>query len=346
MQTQMNFENKIICGDSLKVLKEMPNDFISLIITSPPYFQQREYGTNIENGIGIGNEATEEEYLKNLLDIFFECVRITKPKGTIVFNIGDKYINGGLSLIPYKFAIKATENKKVFLVNNLTWNKINPAPRQDRSKLVQSTEPFFIFAKERGYYFNQDAYLTHLDYLNKTKRNKPTEKLGSAYYKLIEESNLLPEQKDKARNDLNNVIQQVISGEIEGFRMKIKGIHSLPYGGQEGGRMTQITNNGFTIIKIWGNKIKKDIIESPVETIKGNEHPAVYPQYIIQEIVKLLSIENDIILDPFSGSGTTCMAAKCLNRKYIGIEINKEYIDFSHKRLSEKNKELQTELFI
>ena len=57
------------------------------MITSPPYFQQRDYG----NGdIEIGNEQTEEEYLENLLNVFWECVRVTKETGTIVFNLGDK----------------------------------------------------------------------------------------------------------------------------------------------------------------------------------------------------------------------------------------------------------------
>ncbi len=66
--------------------------------------------------------------------------------------------------------------------------------------------------------------------------------------------------------------------------MKIRDIHSQPFGGQEGGRKIQIEKNGYTIIRILGKTLKKDIIESPVETIKGNIHPAVYPIFIIQQI--------------------------------------------------------------
>jgi site-specific DNA-methyltransferase (adenine-specific) len=92
MQTQpkVNLKNKIILGDNLSILKQIEKETIDLIITSPPYFQQRNYG----NGdLEIGNEPTEVEYLKNILAVFSECVRVVKPTGAIVFNLGDKYIN-------------------------------------------------------------------------------------------------------------------------------------------------------------------------------------------------------------------------------------------------------------
>jgi len=95
----------------LNVLRAIPDETVNLVITSPPYFQQRDYG----NGkYGIGNEKTESQYLDNLMEIFYESVRVTKKVGAIVFNIGDKYLNGALALLPYKFAIKAIESKKCF----------------------------------------------------------------------------------------------------------------------------------------------------------------------------------------------------------------------------------------
>ncbi len=338
---KINIENQVILGDSLTVLKRLDSETIDLVITSPPYFQQRDYG----NGdIEIGNEQTEEEYLENLLNVFWECVRVTKETGTIVFNLGDKYINGALSLLPYKFALKAIENKEVFLINQITWSKLNPTPRQDKRKLIQATEPFFIFAKSKKYYFDLDSYLKHLDDLNKNRRNKPSDKLGRQYFELIENSDLTNEQKENAKKALQRAILEVHSGEIDSFRMKIKGIHKEAYGGMAGGRNNQIRHNGFTVIKISGKKLKKDVIESPVEITKDNHHPAVYPLYIIQELIKLLSQENDIVLDPFCGSGTTCVAAKNLHRRYLGIEINPAYTDLANERLKQVN--FTQEIFI
>lgn len=126
----------------------------------------------------------------------------------------------------------------------------------------------------------------------------------------MEKSDLSEEEKRKAKLELVKVIGEVKTGKIESFRMKIIGIHSMPYGGQEGGRKIHIERDGFTIIRIHGNSIKRDIIESPVETIKGNIHPAVYPEFVIQEFLKLLTKEENIILDPFLGSGTTGAVAK------------------------------------
>jgi site-specific DNA-methyltransferase (adenine-specific) len=339
----MVFKNQILLGDCLDVLKEVPNSVIDLVITSPPYYQQRDYGYG-----GIGNEKNEKEYLNKLFCVFQECLRVTKNTGSLVFNLGDKYIDGSLSLIPYKFAFGIIERFGLKLINNLTWVKLNPTPRQDKRKLVQSTEPFFIFAKSKDYYFDQDSFMDYLEILksNVKKTNGNGNGIGKKYYELIEQSDLSEYEKNQAKKELDIVINEVKRGELEGFRMKIRNIHSQPFGGQEGGRKIQIEKNGFTIIRIYGKSIKKDIIESPVESIKGNQHPAVYPIFVIQQLIKLLSKKNDLVLDPFSGSGTTCIAAKLLNRDYLGIEINPDYINYSNKLLEETVKGQMEMLFI
>ena len=340
-QTKTAYKNSVVTGDCLKILTSLKDCSIDLIITSPPYFQQRDYGNG---SFGIGKEETENEYLGNLLSVFNECVRVVKNTGSIVFNLGDKYLNGNLSLLPYKFAIKAAETNDVFLINQLIWAKLNPTPRQEKRKLIQSSEPFFIFAKSKDYHFDLENYLSHLDEVNKNGKSKPSENLGKKYIELIKNSQLCESEKKRAEKSLEETIRLVHQGEIVGFRMKIRGIHTLAYGGQEGGRNNQIKNNGFTIIKILGNRMKKDIIESPVEITKDNKHPAVFPTYIVQELIKLLSREGDIVLDPFCGSGTTCVAAKTLNRNYLGFEINPEYVALTEKRLADED--LQQELFV
>jgi DNA modification methylase len=340
-KTQQEYKNIVANGDCFEIIQTLEDSSIDLIITSPPYFQQRDYNNG---NLGIGNEDSEGEYLDSLLKVFKECVRVVKNSGSIVFNLGDKYLNGNLALLPYKFAIKATEENDIVLINQLTWVKLNPTPRQEKRKLIQATEPFFIFSKTKGYYFDLENYLSHLDEINKNGQNKPTNGLGKKYFEIVENSDLSESEKTNAKKCLNETIKLIHQGEIAGFRMKIRGVHKLAYGGQEGGRNNQIKNNGFTIIKILGNRMKKDIIESPVEMTKDNFHPAVYPSYIVQELIKLLSKESDIVLDPFCGSGTTCVAAKTLNRNYLGIEINPEYVALANKRL--RRRDLQQELFV
>jgi site-specific DNA-methyltransferase (adenine-specific) len=115
--------------------------------------------------------------------------------------------------------------------------------------------------------------------------------------------------------------------------MKIRGIHALPFGGQEGGRKIQLEKQGFTIIRILGRDLKKDVIESPVETIKGIKHPAVFPEFVVGELIKLLCPPKGIVLDPFVGSGTTAVVAKKLGRHYIGIDMNPKYIEYAKERI-------------
>jgi len=323
--------NKIYCGDCNEVLQDIPSNSIDLVITSPPYFQQREYG----GGNGVGNEKSVDEYIESIMKTFRQCVRVTKKTGSIVFNLGDKYLDGNLLLVPYRFAIEVQKEKLAKLINELTWVKVNPTPKQDPRKLVSATEPFFPFAKSNEYFFNKDAFMEYRDkYMNGSKKTVGND-IGKKYFELIEKSHLSKENKEQAKKELYEVIREVKEGKLESFRMKIRGMHALPYGGQAGGRLTQIETKGFTIIKIYGNSIRKDVIESTVETIKGNVHPAVYPEFIVQELIKLLTKENDIVLDPFLGSGTTAVVAKRLKRNYIGIEIHSEYIEYAKQRLAE-----------
>jgi len=114
--------NQILCGNSYALIKQLPDESVDLVITSPPYFQQRDYGG------GIGNENALTDYLDNLLEIMRECVRVLKPQGSIVLNLGDKYENSSLLLVPYRFAIQTTENLPLSIVNAITWVKTNPTP--------------------------------------------------------------------------------------------------------------------------------------------------------------------------------------------------------------------------
>jgi len=336
MSWKEKFLDKIVCGDARTLLKEIPSESGNLVITSPPYYKQRDY-SDLEGE--IGNEPTVEAYINNVMEVFHECVRIVKHDGSIVFNLGDKYEDGGLLLVPYRFALEALKREPVKLVHNITWVKLNPTPRQFKRRLVSSTEPFFHFVKSDDYYFDLDSFMDI--YNNRQERIKTSDRLGRKYFELIDKSQLTEDEKRKAREELSKVIQEVRDGKIVGFRMKIRGIHAPAFGGQEGGRKIQLEKQGFTIIRIHGNAVKRDVIEYHVETLKGCPHPAVYPEFIVQELIKLLTRPNDIVLDPFAGSGTTCVAAKKLGRHYIGIDINPEYCKYAEGRVRDVSPELE-----
>ncbi len=81
---------------------------------------------------------------------------------------------------------------------------------------------------------------------------------------------------------------------------------------------------------------RQKLVDNPYQrgkTLRQNIHPTVKPIKLMSYLITLCSRENEIILDPFCGSGTTCISAKLLNRKYIGIDLEKEHIEISKKRI-------------
>ena len=320
--------DQILCGDNLELIQQLPDCSIQLVITSPPYFQQRDYGG------GMGNETNVNEYIDTLLCLFRECVRVVSDNGNIVFNIGDKYQDSSLLLVPYRFALAATDTGLVRLVNEITWVKKNPTPRQFSRRLVSSTEPFFHFAKSDRYFYNPKAFLAE-SHAPQHSNKKIGTNVGQRYFDLIDESDLSEAEKTVARIELAEVIQEVKRGKTQSFRMKIRGIHAAPFGGQMGGRTLQLKNKGFTIIRIHGNKLKRDVIETPVAAVKGNKHPAIYPMEVVEEFLHLLTPPGALVLDPFMGSGSTAVACKRLGRHYIGYDINAEYCEYAQQRVDD-----------
>lgn len=322
--------NQIICGDCFEWIKTLPDASVQLVITSPPYFQQRDYGG------GMGNEASLDTYLRQLVILFGECLRVIKPTGSIIFNLGDKYAESNLLLVPYRFATAIHDAyPQARLVNTITWVKRNPTPRQFKRRLVNSTEPFFHFVKSDDYFYNHTAFMVQKSSSKSVKNGHKD--VGKRYFELIASSDLSPDQKTHAQKALYEVIQEVQQGKIESFRMKIKGIHSEPFGGQAGGRQIQLDKNGFTIIRLYGEPLKRDVIETAVESLKGNPHPAIYPSSIVEEFLHLLTQQGDVVLDPFMGAGSTAVACKKLGRNYIGFELNPEYCQYAEERLKTQN---------
>lgn len=326
-----NMHNTIQCGDATTVLAQLPRGSVDLVVTSPPYYKQRSYN---DSGLGIGQEYHPDGYLESLFDTLSECVRVLKPTGNIVYNLGDKYIDGCLMLLPFRFALMACERLPLKLINEITWVKRNPTPRQFNRRLVPSTEPFFHFAISKEYYYDRNNFCRNDE---ETKREMlPSVNLGAKYRKDIIDSDVLTDtQKHLANRELDEVIAEVHAGIIQGFRMKIRGIHAEAFGGQEGGRKGQMDRKGFTIIRIKGEKMKRDVIETSVESLPGNAHTAIFPLKIIREMIRLLCPLNGLVVDPYVGSGTSAVAAVLEGRDYLGIDIDPMYCESAKQRILE-----------
>lgn len=145
--------NQIFVGNSLLTLQKMPSSSVDCIVTSPPYFGQRDYGVTGQ----IGNEKAPVEYISNLTAIFTECRRVLKDTGSLWLNLGDKYHNGNLLGMPWRVAL-ALQDEGWILRNDIIWHKPNAMPHSAKNRLTTDHEYIFFFTKKnKDYFYDQDA---------------------------------------------------------------------------------------------------------------------------------------------------------------------------------------------
>jgi DNA modification methylase len=145
--------NKILRGDALAVLQRWPSNLIDCIVTSPPYWQQRDYrGASVQ----VGREATPADYIARLTAIFHECRRVMKKSGTLWLVIGDKYDDGAQLGLPWRVAL-ALMDDGWNLRSDCIWQKPNAMPSSTKSRPTTDHEYVFFFTKSKDYYYDADA---------------------------------------------------------------------------------------------------------------------------------------------------------------------------------------------
>ncbi|MBE9238891.1 site-specific DNA-methyltransferase [Anabaena aphanizomenioides LEGE 00250] len=151
---EVNFEqaNFLINGEALDALKKLPDSLVQTVVTSPPYYGQRDYGK--EKQIGI--EESADEYINRLLEIFEEVKRVLKEDGTLWLNVGDKYIDGNLAGLPWKLAL-ALKERGWILRSDIIWYKPNAMPSSVKNRPTTDHEYIFLLAKSSKYYYDADA---------------------------------------------------------------------------------------------------------------------------------------------------------------------------------------------
>jgi len=147
-------EPLILIGDVTEKLRELPSKCVDVIITSPPYWRQRDYGIKGQ----IGQENTSEEYVQRMVHVGDELKRVLKDSGSYFLNIGDKYVGKDLQMIPFKVAIEM-QKKGWVIRNTIIWFKPNHMPSSIEDRLSNVWEPVFFFVKSTGKYYSQEYYV-------------------------------------------------------------------------------------------------------------------------------------------------------------------------------------------
>lgn len=305
--------NKIYQEPCLETLRKMPDNFLDCVITSPPYWQLRDYGYEGQWGL----EPTFNEYLEHLWEMMDEIKRVLKKTGTAWINLGDTYntISGGvrglerikkdgrkqsiskkniigqsfqqiksetiksksLLLLPHRFAIGCIDRGWI-VRNDIIWAKRNGMPESVTDRFSKKHEYFFLMSKSEKYFFDLDAIKDKTITFDNQIRDRDTTKLNNTP-----------------------------------GRSKMSGLKENNYS----------TKNPGSVSDFW------DIPTKP----SSSEHYASYNDALLRKPILAGCPEGGLVYDPFMGTGSTEEVAIRAKRNFIGSEMSSEYITISEKRL-------------
>jgi len=294
---------KILQGNCIEQLKNIDDESIQTVVTSPPYWGLRDYG--VDNQLGL--ESTPQEYVKALVGIFKEVKRVLRPDGTVWLNLGDTYVGTGkddtgdpkalehrntkkdpvnnkvpglasknLVGIPWRVAF-ALQNDGWFLRQDIIWAKSNAMPEPVKDRCTKSHEHIFLLSKNARYYYDNEAIKEDSMDIGETNQRFGGNKYGN----------------DK-------------SGDY------------LIYSGKK------YTDSG--------KRNKRDVWNIATNGY-SEAHFATFPVALPELCIKAGSKEKDLVLDPFAGAGTTGLVADRLGRDAVLIELNPKYVKMIEDRI-------------
>ena len=259
-------------GDCLNILPDLESNSIDLIVTSPPYADQRKdtYG-------GV----SPDRYVEWFLPIASELKRVLKDEGSFVLNIKERVVNGERHTYVLEL-ILAMRNQGWLWTEEYMWHKRNSYPGKWPNRFRDGWERCLHFTKSKHFAMYQDAVRVPMGDWSRTRLRNLSE-------------------TDKRRD--NSRVQSGFGKKIENWV----------------GRKLAYPDNVLHLATECSNR----------------SHSATFPIDLPAWFIKLFTQPDDIVLDPFVGSGTTAVAAKQLGRRCIGIEIDPAYIQIAQSRLNE-----------
>ena len=314
--------NRIICGDNCEVMRTMPSESIDCCVTSPPYWGLRDYGHDGQ----IGLESTPEAYVARMVEVFSEVKRLLKDDGTLWLNLGDSYARQAGS-DKTKEADSGIKTGRTGRAKMLFKEGANKPPEGLKAKDLVGIPWRVAFALQAdGWYLRQDI-IWH-------KPNPMPESVTDRCTK-SHEYVFLMSKSDRYYYDFDAM--QEPAAEASKARMKRgvsdshKNINGAP--GQTAHSMSKPRKRG-SITAVPETRNRRSVWTITTKPYSG-AHFAVMPADLVRPCIMAGCREGGVVLDPFSGSGTTAMVARDLNCRYVGIELNPEYVEISLKRLEQ-----------
>ena len=324
--TDFNKKFLLLNGNSGEVLKNIPDNTFHTVITSPPYWQQRNYFVDGQ----LGREEIVEEYVDNLVNICKEVKRTLRKDGTFWLNIGDTSKKSGMKIdlknkniigVPWKVGFALQKNNWILRLDIIS-SKTNTMPDGAKDRPTKSHEYMFFLTKSQKYYY--DYYAT----LEDTKEQPENIQTFGAR-----------NQKGTFRHDQHRTFEHY------GKRNK-RSVWTTSVASYKGGHFATFnpkliepcvlagTSEKGCCIKCsspWKRILEK--IKIPANNKKGYEVKLISKGWESTCKCNIEETKPCLVLDPFSGMGTTGLVAMNYFQNYVGIEMNNNYLKESRKRL-------------
>jgi len=313
--------NKIYQGDALSVLQTFPDNTIDMCMTSPPYWGLRDYGVEQVFPDGskgqLGLEPTPEQYIQHMTEIFHEVKRVLKKIGTLWVVIGDTY--GGSCQGGGDTGL----SKKRYRKELLTY--------RDKPQKKMMPKCLMMIPERLAWSMIQDGWILR----NKNiwyKHNNMPESVKDRFSNKYEFVYMFSQSK-KYYFDLDAVREKHKEAAVERYKRKWNGNGNRDYPNGPQNHMKNFMNNEEAKARaLEAGKNPGDVFEINTQPFP-KAHFAVYPVKLCEKPIRAGCKKGGIVLDLFSGAGTTCYAAAKLGRDFIGIEISEKYKAMSENRI-------------
>ena len=292
-------------GDALEVARTLPDGLARTIVTSPPYFGLRDYG---EDG-QIGAESSAGEYVARMVELFRELRRVLADDGTLWLNLGDSYASsGGMS--------GTGVNARVGNTLKQHDSRTRPVSDLPAKNLLGIPWRVAFALQDDGWILRSDIIWAKPNPMPESVTDRPTK--SHEYLFLFAKSPRYYYDAGAIAEDATSDVESKILGRGKQGYAAASGARTNPQRDHSGGY-------GYSADH---TRNKRTVWTVPTVPFPGS-HFAVYPPDLIRPCIRAGSEPGDIVLDPFSGSGTTGAVANFEGRRYVGIDLNKEYLDMS-----------------
>lgn len=341
----------IIIGDWTKELKRFRDNVFHCCVTSPPYYNLRDYHV-----VGqLGHEETPEKYIQKLVEGFREVKRVLRNDATLWVVIGDCYISKNLVGIPWMFAF-AMRSDGWWLRKEIIWHKPNPMTELVKDRPTSAHETIFLFSKSKKYFYDMDAIREPCVIASKegkvnivNRKGNPDRSDNATHRARYAKGSSMPPLNPDGKNkrDVWTITTKPYRGDhFAAFPPDIPEIcikagtsviGCCPVCGAPIKRITQSIKPNVSNEEKIAELAKKGIPRTTANLYATRQRGTsmTIGWKATCEHSRALDPIPCVVLDPFAGSGTTGMVASKLGRDFVLIDINPKYEIFMLDRLEE-----------